>query len=132
MVVVVLLVSVLSLGSSKALPSQSLSNSTTSTFGPDISCAAGVPADCSYADLRFADFIAFNLTGANFTGADLQNAKFNFAYLVNATFTGANLANTDFTDANLTGARVPASSLQMAILCNTVLPDGTNSAADCP
>jgi len=103
----------------------------TSTLGPDISCAAEVPATCSHANLTSADFIGFNLTGANFTGADLDHAKFNFAYLVDATFNGANVANADFTEANLTGSSFIGSNLQMAVLCNTVLPNGTNSTADC-
>jgi len=106
-------------------------SSGTSTLGPDISCAAGMPANCSNADLVSADFIGFNLTGANFTGADLQGARFDFAILVGASLDGANLAHAVFTGANLTGAEVEGASLATAVLCNTIMPDGANSTADC-
>ena len=105
---------------------------TSTTLGPDIYCAAGTPADCSFAMLRNADFTGFNLTGANFTGADLRFTKFNFATLVNATFTGANVTGADFSFANLTGSIISAASLQSAVVCNTVLPNGADVNMSCP
>lgn len=67
------------------------------------------------------------LRNARFRGANLESANFRSADLSGATFQGANLRNASFQDAILDGT----SALQGAILCDTVMTDGTVEGKDC-
>jgi hypothetical protein len=79
-------------------------------------------------DGRGARFTAADLRGAVLAGGCFQGASFRRARLAGATWGGACLV-----DANLTGADLgngPAGFAD-ALLCGTVLPDGTVSDRDC-
>ncbi len=60
-----------------------------------------IGVDFQTRDLKGANFINANLTGANFRGANLR-----YANLSDANLNGANLINTNFRGANLTGANL--------------------------
>ena len=73
-------------------------------------------------DLRNANLFKTDLRGANLYRADLSGAN-----LFGADLTGANLFG-----ANLTGANVKNTNLEAALLCQTLMPDGSQSNRDCP
>ncbi len=67
-------------------------------------------------------------SSANLSGANLKNASFNAANFSQADLIGAELGENsfnrvNFTDANLTGAKNV--NLNGAIVCNTIMPDGS-------
>jgi uncharacterized protein YjbI with pentapeptide repeats len=92
-------------------------------------------ADLSGVNAAAADFSARDddpqfrttLRNASFRGANLENANFRSADLSGATFQGANLRNANLQDAILDGTV----ALQGAILCDTIMTDGTVEGRDC-
>jgi uncharacterized protein YjbI with pentapeptide repeats len=99
-------------------------------------------ANLTRADLRWADLTRAWLDYARFTNAQLADAYLNGALLKNTTFKGADLSradlrgavisHVDFTDANLTGARVDANWNESAVMCRTVMPNGSINNGSCP
>jgi|GEM_PF-1731578 len=83
------------------------------------------------ATLALADFGGVAAAGASFAGADLEGAAFDDADLAGANLLGANLRLADFTGADLSGAAYAPGALDDAILCRTLLADGTFSERDC-
>ena len=71
---------------------------------------------CPDCDLRGADLVSANLSGANLTNADL---------------TSANLEHADLTNVRLTGANLEDAFLGGAIFCNTTWTDGTIRNDNC-
>lgn len=71
-----------------------------------------------------ADAIHFetNLNSANLHGANLTGAKFEDISMVRANLSNANLTGTKLEEANISGAN----------LCETIMPDGTQSQQGCP
>jgi uncharacterized protein YjbI with pentapeptide repeats len=59
-------------------------------------------------------------------GANLTDAK-----LIRARLRGANLAETNLTGTNMKGANLSDITQDNAILCNTVMPDGTVIRTGC-
>jgi Pentapeptide repeats (8 copies) len=74
---------------------------------------------------------AFRLTnGGFFAGLEnLPNAT--ICDLKDIDLAGADLTNVDLSNIELSDAELEAAQLGKAILCNTVLPDGTVSRRDC-
>ena len=102
---------------------------TTTTLG--LSCLDAEPIECAHANLQGANLAALELVGANFTGANLKNVDFTQSDLENATFFNANIANTNFSEADLTGANLNGTSIDEAIFCDTIMPDGAQNVVDC-
>ncbi len=76
--------------------------------------------------------------GTNFNNANVRGANFGEACLQGATFRGTDVSSTNFDKACLffadfTGARNLNVSVNFsgALLCGTILPDGTVSNRDC-
>lgn len=83
------------------------------------------------------DFSESNLSGANFSFSNLFMADLTGAFLISATLEQAilreaNLAGSNLSGANLAGANLTDADLTGAVFCNTVLPDGSISNANCP
>jgi uncharacterized protein YjbI with pentapeptide repeats len=89
------------------------------------------PYDCPYTNLKGADLSGKVLSYSNFTGSDLTGADFDSSDLTNVSLANAIVTNTNFTHANLYGADLSGANINSAILCDTTLPDGTSSNADC-
>ncbi|MFN8594066.1 MAG: pentapeptide repeat-containing protein [Thermomicrobiales bacterium] len=88
----------------------------------------------SGSDLRGACLSGANLGEAILDGASLRDACLSNAALVDASLAGADLRGTnidgvDLLNADLSGARVSPDQLDLALLCETRLPDGSKS--DC-
>jgi len=94
-------------------------------------CAPSSGADCSFADLAYADLGGVDLSRADLTGANLRRANLQFADLENASLRNAILAGANFQNANLLGADLSGTDLSKAFFCNTVMPGGWISDADC-
>jgi len=87
-----------------------------------------------------ADLAGADLSGSKLRGADLRNASLRGAKLVGTDLGGADLSGSDLQRADLSQARLVGTSFASAdwfgsirtdaVLCETVLPDGTVS--DCP
>ena len=76
-------------------------------------------------------FIGSQLDSSTFINAILENVDFSYANLSNVDFRGADLKGARFKSANLYKANISTQQLSEAILCNTVMPDGTLHTA-CP
>ena len=72
-------------------------------------------ANLENACLRNSDFRNADLSGANLKNADLRGAYFHYTILENA-----NLTNTNFKN-----SAIDKYDLEKAILCNTIMPDGS-------
>ena len=89
-------------------------------------CEPGPRADCSHADLRFANLVGQDLQGAVFRGADLSRADLRGANLVGADFTDAIAIGADFSKAylataqfvhtDLTGAEMESARLSLSLI----------------
>ena len=91
-------------------------------------------ANFSGADLSDSDLNSANLRDANASGAFMDHVNLNGADLTRANLSGTELTNADLTgailtNANLSGAR--DANLGSAILCRTLMPDGSQSNRDC-
>ena len=105
-------------------------------------CVPGRAAICpgqdfSESNLSGANFSFSNLIMADLTGAFLDSADLTGAFLISATLEQAilreaNLAGSNLSGANLAGANLTDADLTGAVFCNTVLPDGSISNANCP
>jgi hypothetical protein len=87
-------------------------------------------ADFSGADLRKADLFMASLEGFDLSGADLRGAWMNWASLTNIDLSGADLRGADMRDVtltkvDLTDAKVTREQLNMCVLKETIMPDGT-------
>ena len=96
-------------------------------------------ADFAAATLYLARFDGANLVRARFAEANLRRAGFRDAVLrraglVQARLDAADFAGADLTEADFTGAQGTTSAqlAAAAVLCRTVLPDGTQNDRDCP
>ncbi|MFL9457235.1 MULTISPECIES: pentapeptide repeat-containing protein [Nostocales] len=69
--------------------------------------------------MRGSDLRGATLGQSCLEGADLSDADLRGAFLEEI------FGNMDLTDANLMGAQVGIRDLRDAILCNTVMPDGS-------
>ena len=67
-----------------------------------------------------------DLRKANLTGAKLMDAK-----LMDADLGGAILSGADLDGANLDGANLTFARMKGAILCNTIMPDGSVIYSGC-
>jgi len=90
---------------------------------------------CISCDLRRAELINLDLSGAILTGADLTNAFLNDANLsgadlTSAILTGALLIGTNMNGADLTGADLTSADLTGANLIGAVLANAILSSAD--
>ncbi len=99
-------------------------------------------ANFNQAKSRRASFSRANLKKANFGSADLREASLNETNLREVNFSNANLSQANFKDAKLNGAKLYKANLtdaqdlthgqlEKALLCQTILPDGTVSNRDC-
>lgn len=99
-----------------------------------VDCVEGQRSRCrdlsrhnlNHADLKNAVLLSVDLSGSAFVEADLTNAQLIDSNLTGATVRGAVLARSV-----LTGATGVDFSTSTAVLCETVLPDGTMSRRDC-
>jgi hypothetical protein len=89
--------------------------------GVDLSGANLRSANLSGVDLHLADLSEADLTGANLTGANLNNVSFKDAVL----------RDVDLTDANLSWAYLKGADMEGALLCNTLMPDGSTASDGC-
>ena len=97
----------------------------TSMRDADFSGATMIEANFTNADLRSANFAGTDLTGAHFTGSSLNGADLTGANLTDAVLDRSFMNATNLADANLTGATFTRMSLETAIFCRTIMPDGT-------
>ncbi|CAD0185982.1 hypothetical protein RUESEDTHA_02885 [Ruegeria sp. THAF57] len=105
-------------------------------------------ADLSETFLRNADFKAAFLDGADFNWADLQGALLDDSYLIGTSFLGTDLSGADLTNASFIeeihdpehaqkektlkkNFEVAKKTLRNAILCDTIMPDGSLESRDC-
>jgi uncharacterized protein YjbI with pentapeptide repeats len=97
-----------------------------------------IKANVKNADLGGASIDRADLTGAKLFKANLEGADLNKAILKHVNLSHANLKNADVERADLTGANLIGADvtgirgLDKAILCNTLMPDGTISRRNCP
>lgn len=81
-----------------------------------------VEANLSRADLSFADLVECPLNDADLTGANLNGTILGFRPILK----GANLTNVDLSQSCIDiPDGIEDHSLERAIFCNTILPDGT-------
>ena len=106
--------------------------------GTDFSFASFNNANLRFAilqgsDLKYADLKYANLSNAKLNGANLSRANLSGANLRDADLNEADLSRANLRDANLTNKSKNLSKKQkeQAILCNTIMPDGTVSNRDC-
>lgn len=78
-------------------------------------------------DGRYANFNATDNRGSDFSAACLFRATFRAAKLENANWNDACLFAVDFTAAEVGSP----SSLEAAVLCGTIMPDGARNDRDC-
>lgn len=78
----------------------------------------------SYSNLNNSILYNAQLNNANLRGADLREANFSEAHLEGAHLEGAYLHGTHLENANLAGAHLGDVDLSVAILDNTILPNG--------
>jgi len=76
--------------------------------------------DLSGSNLSNANFAATALCDANLTGACLRDTTFSEFLLV-----GANLTNVDLSEAIISLDGADIDRISGAILCNTIMPDGS-------
>lgn len=77
-------------------------------------------------DLSGSDLAGANLQGTDLSSADLTGANLKAALLRRADLSSVlSLKGADFTGADLTEANIRDKDLNEAILCQTVLPDGS-------
>lgn len=91
--------------------------------------------DLSNVNLAGVNLAGAKLRGANLTGANLADANLSHAYLICANLTRANLSGANLTWAILVGANLENTNLRgstfryvqqnMAVYCNTIMPDGS-------
>jgi len=86
-------------------------------------------ASLAFANLRWADLEAANLTGADLYDTDLMSANLQSADLTDARLTYANLYQADLHDATLTGANLYDANLNYATLANANLMEANLNAA---
>jgi uncharacterized protein YjbI with pentapeptide repeats len=94
----------------------------------DLTYSELAASDLKTADLAAADLRDADLTRADLKGANLSGARLGASSLVKANLRGANFEGTDLSGADLFGAEVDSSFPGTAILCETVMPDGTVAA----
>jgi hypothetical protein len=89
-------------------------------------------ATLSGADLESADLFQADLTGADLTSANLMYSDLLDARLVNANLTNANLTRVVLINTDLTGAIITGATIIPTVICNTTMPDGSNSGSTDP
>ena len=99
----------------------SLIASSSSAFDPDDLQKLKDTGDCMDCDLRNADLRRTDLSNANLALANLSGADLN----------NANLRNANLSIANLSGADLKRTLMNGAILCNTIMPDGSVIYSGC-
>ena len=77
-----------------------------------------------------ADLQKLNDTG-NCVACDLEGADLTGAYLRNVILTRSNLRNVNLSGANLKAADLGYALMNGAILCNTIMPDGSVIYSGC-
>lgn len=87
------------------------------------------------ANLEYPIFSGTALEDTDFTGAHFTDARFNNTWIAYTNFTDAHLVGADFTDAdinhanftraNLRDAIITPEQLQTSIICDAILPDGS-------
>lgn len=87
-------------------------------------------------NLSHENLINANLYGADLSGANLSNTNLQATNLTNADLRGANLKSAqlgiaNLKSANLTGANLKHADLDTALLCQTIMFDGTVSNRNC-
>jgi uncharacterized protein YjbI with pentapeptide repeats len=90
--------------------------------GPTLAFDAGDVAKATLAQ----ECSRCDLTDANLTDANLAGAR-----LMGANLSGANLIGANLDGANLSGANLSSSQMRGAILCNTIMPDGSLIYSGC-
>jgi hypothetical protein len=101
-------------------------------FGPVIDGCLLVPyADCRYHDLTAANLSYINLTGANLSGANLSGAILAGANLTSANLSSANLTEAILTRANLGTTAYNGAWTKGAKFCRTVMPSGIINNSGC-
>ena len=91
---------------------------------------------CVECNLAITFLIAADLSRANLRGSDLysavlSNADMSRADLHGADLFGANLSGADLSGANLKDANLSYAYMNGAILCNTIMPDGSVIYSGC-
>jgi Pentapeptide repeats (8 copies) len=81
------------------------------------------------AELSSTDLAYANLTGAKLLNADLSDANLTGAILRGADLSGADLTGANLSFADLTDAKLAATTLQQALLAQTIWRDGVVCAA---
>lgn len=94
---------------------------------PGIGCVPGQGSDNAGCDFSYStaffegDFHGSDFSGANFTGAQMAGSNLQGADLAGACLVGANLLKADLDGADL----------DEAILCRTLMPDGSTNDSGC-
>jgi len=115
--------SLLAKGKSKAQ-----AKATVKSCYPSTNCTPGKGKNTSGCD--FSGSTAF--FEGDFRGANLSNSNFTGAQLAHGDFRGANLSGACLVSANLLDAKLGASvNLDKAVLCHTLMPDGSIEERDC-
>jgi uncharacterized protein YjbI with pentapeptide repeats len=96
--------------------------------GADLTYGEFAGSDLRAATLAGTDARRADFTGADLEGADLSGARLGAASLTSADLRSARLEGVDLSGADLAGAKVDSSFPAGAILCNTVMPDGSVAA----
>jgi uncharacterized protein YjbI with pentapeptide repeats len=109
----------------------SLIASGASAFDPDDLQKLKDTGDCVACDLEGAFLANVNLEGARLNFARLRGTNLSSVNMEGAELMGANLMDAFLDGTNLMGARLNYAKMKGAILCNTIMPDGSVIYSGC-
>jgi uncharacterized protein YjbI with pentapeptide repeats len=88
-------------------------------------------ADLSNVDLSWSGMANVSARGARLVGTKLVGAQLGYADFAGADLSNADLTGAVLTETNFAGANMSGTITTDALLCRTIMPDGTVANPDC-